>query len=151
MAGSRAQHVLCGPERRAHQTAKALGLEPSVSVALGDVDYGTWQGKGLDDIQASDPEGLADWLTDMHAVPHGGESLAQLIARVGQWMDRQTSMGHTVGVTHPAVIRVAILCAIQAPPQSFWRIEIGPLSITDLRFNGTLWTVRSAGCSLREA
>lgn len=147
----RAQHIWCGPERRAQQTAKALGLEPSVSVDLGDVDYGTWQGKGIDVVQVSDPEGLANWLTNVHATPHGGESLVELLARVGQWLEHQKSAGHTIAVTHPAVIRAAILCAIQAPPESFWRIEIAPLSMTDLRFNGKLWTVRSTGCLLRSS
>jgi broad specificity phosphatase PhoE len=144
----RAQHVWCGPECRTQQTAKALGLEPSVSVDLGDVHYGTWQGKEIDDIQANDPEGLANWLTNVNAAPHGGESLAHLIARVGQWMECQTSAGHCLAITHPAVIRAAILCAIQAPPESFWRIEIAPLSVTDLRFNGRHWTARSTGCPL---
>jgi broad specificity phosphatase PhoE len=145
----RAQYVCCGPEKRTQQTAQALGLEPSTAVELADVDYGTWSGKEIGDIHASDSEGLAKWLTDVHAAPHGGESFAQLIARVQQWMEGRPSAGHTVAVTHPAVIRAVIICAIQAPSESFWRIEIGPLTITDLRFNGRLWTVRSMGCSLR--
>ncbi len=147
----RAQQVWCGPEQRTRQTAAALGLESSVSIDLGDVNYGAWEGKEIDNIQANDPEGLADWLTNVNVAPHGGESIAQLLARVRRWMECQTSAGHTVAITHPAVIRAAILCAIQAPPESFWRIEIAPLSITDLRFNGRLWTVRSTGCFLRGA
>jgi broad specificity phosphatase PhoE len=145
----RAQTLCCGPEQRTQQTAKALGLEPSITSDLADVNYGVWQGKGIDDIQTGDPAGLANWLTNVHASPHGGESISRAIQRVHQWMDRQPGAGHIIAVTHPAVIRAAILCAIQAPPESFWRIEIAPLSITDLRLNGKLWTVRSAGCSLR--
>ncbi|WP_281372449.1 histidine phosphatase family protein [Granulicella arctica] len=144
----RLQHVWSAPEQRAQQTAKALGLKPSLSMELADVNYGTWSGKGIDEIQANDPEGLAAWLTDEDAAPHGGESFVQLIARVGIWMKKQTDAGHTVAVTHPVVIRAAILCGLQAPAHSFWRIEVAPLSITDLRFNGRLWTVRSMGCSL---
>jgi broad specificity phosphatase PhoE len=144
----RAQQVLCGPEQRAQQTAKALGLEASVAAELADVDYASWRGKEVHEIHASDPDGLAAWLTDVEAAPHGGESFVQLIARVGRWMADQTAAGHTVAVTHPSVIRAAILCTLQAPPQSFWRIEIAPLSVTDLRFNGRLWTARSTGCPL---
>ena len=145
----RAQYVCCGPEKRTQQTAEALGLEPSVVSELADVDYGTWSGKEIDDVHAIDPEGLAAWLTDVNAAPHGGEAFAHLIARVQQWMEGRTGAGHTVAVTHPAVVRAAILCAIQAPPESFWRIEIAPLTTTDLRFNGKLWTARSTGCLLR--
>jgi broad specificity phosphatase PhoE len=147
----RAQFVCCGPEKRTQQTAEALGLEPLVSVELADVDYGTWNSKEIGEIHATDPEGLANWLTDVNAAPHGGEAFTHLIERVQQWMERRTNGGHTMAVTHPAVVRAAILCAIQAPPDSFWRIEIGPLTITDLRFNGKLWTVRSTGCSLRNS
>jgi broad specificity phosphatase PhoE len=144
----RAQQVLCGPEQRVQQTAKALGLEASLAAELADVDYGSWRGKEVHEIHASDLDGLAAWLTDVEATPHGGESLVQLIARVGRWMADQTAAGHTVAVTHPSVIRAAILCTLQAPPQSFWRIEIAPLAVTDLRFNGRLWTARYTGCPL---
>jgi broad specificity phosphatase PhoE len=145
----RVQHVWCGPESRTQQTASAFGLESLVRAELADVDYGNWNGKDIDDIQTSDPEGLAAWLTDLKANPHGGESLAQLIARLEKWMTGQTSSGHTLAVTHPAVIRAAICYALQTPPESFWRVEIVPLSLTDLRFNGRFWTVRTAGCPLQ--
>ena len=144
----RAQQVLSGPEQRAQQTAKALSLEASVAAELADVDYSAWRGKEVHEIHASDPDGLAAWLTDVETAPHGGESFVQLIARVGRWMADQTAAGHTVAVTHPSVIRAAILCTLQAPPQSFWRIEIAPLAVTDLRFNGRLWTARYTGCPL---
>lgn len=147
----RAQHIWCGPEKRTQQTAKALGLELCVAVELGDLDYGSWNGKGLVDIQSSDPEGLAEWLTNPNARPHGGESLAQLIGRLERWMAGRTTAGHTLAVTHPAVIRAAICCALQTPADSFWRVEVAPLSLTDLRLNGKVWTVRAAGCSLRRS
>jgi broad specificity phosphatase PhoE len=115
---------------------------------LADIDYGSWAGKQIDDVQTSDPEGLAAWLTNVNAAPHGGESLMHLIARVRQWMNGQTNAGHIVAVTHPAVIRAAIICTLLAPSESFWKIEISPLSITDLRFNGKFWVMRSAGNSL---
>jgi broad specificity phosphatase PhoE len=147
----RAQTVCCGPELRTQQTAKAFGLQPSITPELRDVDYGTWKGKEIEEIHAIDPEGLANWLTDGNAAPHNGESFTSLIERVQHWMDGRAGTGHTVAITHPAVIRAAILYAMHAPPESFWRIEIGPLSITDLRFNGRLWTVRSMGRTLRNS
>ena len=147
-AGPRAQQVCCGPERRTWQTATALGLRPTETVEIGECNYGMWGGKQIDEIQASNPAGLAAWLTDVQATPHGGESIAQLVARVGAWLEKQANAGHTVAVTHPAVIRGAILCCLQAPLTSFWRLDIAPLSVTDLRFNGRSWTARSSGCPL---
>ena len=45
-------------------------------------------------------------------------------------------------VTHPAVIRAAILVALDAPPKSFWRIDIEPLSRTVLHWRRAAWTIR---------
>lgn len=146
-----AQISCCGPETRTQQTAAALGLTPAVEVGLSDVDYGSWRGKGIDELQMGDSDGLAEWLTDPFASPHGGETLMQLIARVEKWMSSKEASGHTLAVTHPTVIRAAILTALQAPPSSFWRVEIAPLSISDLRFNGRVWIVRSTGCLLSKS
>jgi broad specificity phosphatase PhoE len=48
-----------------------------------------------------------------------------------------------VAVTHPAIIRAAILIALDAPPKSFWRIDIAPASRTQMHFRGHAWTLRS--------
>jgi broad specificity phosphatase PhoE len=140
---------LSGPESRVQQTAAALGLLFEVSDELRDCDYGAWQGRELDEIQSSEPDNVLAWLTDVAATPHGGESISELIDRVGRWFKAQSGAGHIIAVTHPAVIRAAIVCVLEAPPQAFWRIDIAPLSLTDLRFNGRVWTLRSSSCGLR--
>jgi broad specificity phosphatase PhoE len=144
----RAQRVLSGPERRTQQTAQALRLSAITAIELRDCDYGKWRGREFEDLKKNDPESIVAWLTDPLAAPHGGESIVNLIDRVGRWMDEQSDDGHTVAVTHPAVVRSAIVHALNAPAPSFWRIDIAPLSITDLRFNGRAWTLRSSACSL---
>ena len=46
-------------------------------------------------------------------------------------------------MTHPAVIRAAILVALDAPPKSFWRIDIAPVSHTVLHLpRAGSWTLR---------
>ena len=142
------QRILCGPERRVQETADALGLRAEVDQDLRDCDYGAWSGYELSQIQLDRPDDVASWLTDPGAAPHGGESILELMARIGQWLDRQRDGGYTLAITHPAVIRGVVVNALQAPPLAFWRIDVAPLSITDLRFNGRMWTVRSVGCSL---
>jgi broad specificity phosphatase PhoE len=69
-----------------------------------------------------------------------------LLARVKHWLAGQHGSGHTLAVTHPAVIRAAVVLTLQAPAQSFWRIDMPPVSITDLRWNGRSWSLRSSGC-----
>jgi len=46
-----------------------------------------------------------------------------------------------VAVTHPAVIRAAILLALDIPPKSFWRIDIAPVSQTVMHFRKGCWTL----------
>jgi broad specificity phosphatase PhoE len=46
-------------------------------------------------------------------------------------------------VTHASVIRAAIVCALEAEPRSFWRIDIAPLSLTRLSGNHGRWTLVS--------
>ena len=43
------------------------------------------------------------------------------------------------------MIRAAIVYVIQAELPSFWRIDVVPLSQTDLRTNGRRWVLRSMG------
>jgi len=144
----RAHRVVSGPERRAKQTAEALGLSAENAVELRDCDYGEWRGYTLSEVELREPKEVFVWLTDPGAAPHGGESILQLIARIGDWLEEQRAVDHTIAVTHPAVIRSALVHTLQSPPSSFWRIDIAPLSLTDLRWNGRVWTVRSSGCAL---
>ncbi len=90
------------------------------------------------------PAELAIWLTDPGRAPHGGETVVDLIGRVRGWMDSLTAQHvRIVAVTHPAVIRAAMLIVLDAPPKSFWRIDIAPASRTVLHFRGHAWTLRS--------
>jgi broad specificity phosphatase PhoE len=144
----RAQRTLSAPELRAQQTSQALGLSADVAADLRDCDYGSWNGFDLTEVASSNPEEVAIWLRDPGAAPHGGESIVDLIDRVGLWLKKQRDVGHTLAITHPAVIRAAIVSALEARPLTFWRIDIAPLSITDLRWNERMWTLRSSGCVL---
>lgn len=136
-----AERAYCGPEARAIQTADLLGVQAQVEPKLADLDHGRWRGDVLSRVQ---PAELAIWLTDPAQAPHGGESVVALIARVRAWLDSLTSERvRVVAATHPAVIRAAVLVVLDAPPKSFWRIDIAPASHTVLHFRGHAWTLRS--------
>jgi broad specificity phosphatase PhoE len=145
----KAERIWSAPEQRTQQTSRMLGLEAVITNELRDCDYGRWRGRRIEDIQMEDPEGIVTWLTDPSAAPHGGESIESLIGRVGRWMDEQRDAKHTIAMTHPAVIRAAIVHALRIPMQTFWRFDISPLSLTDLRFNRDVWTLRSSGCAFQ--
>ena len=135
------------PEQRTQQTSQMLGLPVTIAEELRDCDHGQWRGRAMEEVQGQDPDGILAWLTDPSSMPHGGESLEALIQRVGRWMNEQCAGKDTIAVTHPAVIRAAIVYGLQIPSQLFWRFDIPPLTMTDLRFS-RLWTVRCLGCPL---
>jgi broad specificity phosphatase PhoE len=146
------RHLLSGPESRALETARALGLDPVIDELLADCNYGSWAGKGLTDIHASDPEGVLRWFRDCDANPHGGESLSDLARRVGGFLKRAAKLdGLAVAVTHAAVIRVAVLLALRAPIEAFWQVEVAPTSVTELRHRNGKWVLQSLNLGGRSA
>jgi broad specificity phosphatase PhoE len=139
-------HAVTSPALRARQTADALSLNASVHPALRDCDYARWSGRKLADIQAAHPTEVAAWLSDPDAAPHGGESLLALMRRISVWMaDRVHDDGHTIAVTHAAVIRAVIISVLGAPAKSFWCIDVEPLSLVNLRSDKRRWVLRAFG------
>ena len=120
-----------------------LGLRAETEPRLADLNCGAWRGSVLNGVGPTD---LTLWLTDPAQAPHGGESIVDLVVRVGVWLDSLSDRrGRLVAVTHPSVIRAAIVVALSAPPKSFWRIDVGPVSRTVLHLRGHAWTLRSTG------
>ncbi|MGF6451462.1 histidine phosphatase family protein [Pseudomonas sp. YL-218 TE3947] len=138
-----APRLLCGPELRTWQTAELFGDDVEIVTALADCDFGRWKGTSIDDLQTSEPETLQAWLNDPTSAPHGGESVAQLGERVAAWLNSlEATPGHIVAITHPFVIRAALMQVLQGA--AFNQIDVEPLSAIELRFNGR-WRLRLMG------
>ncbi|WSI67570.1 histidine phosphatase family protein [Streptomyces sp. NBC_01336] len=139
-----ADQWLRGPTLRCHGTAEALGLRPDTEHALRDWDMGRWSGARLSEVSADEPDAVAAWLADPSAAPHGGESLLELCARVGAWLDSPhgDGAGRVLGVVEPAVIRAAVVHALALPPQAFWRLDVAPLTLTELSGRSGRWNLR---------
>ncbi|WP_309234736.1 histidine phosphatase family protein [Nocardia sp. XZ_19_385] len=136
-----AARVLTGPERRTVETAALMGLPGEEDDRLRDLDAGAWRGGELMSVPQDE---LYAWLTNPTFKGHGGESVCEVIARTRLWMTEIASEGmSTVAVTHPAVVRAALLVTLDAPPKSFWRIDIPPGHVTRLHYRGE-WTVHFA-------
>jgi broad specificity phosphatase PhoE len=144
----RVEHCWTSPELRTRQTAEALQLDAVSVPALRDCDYGAWKGQAFDAVLTREPKAMEAWLRDPAATPHGGESLLSLIGRVAQWLDAENAgNGPAILVTHATIVRAAIIHAIKAPPDSFWRIDIAPLSITRLSGKDGRWNLTCTGCT----
>lgn len=83
--------IVISPAQRAQGTAAQLRAcmpDPptcEVEPRLREMDFGAWEGQRWDAIPR---DALDLWAADlMEARPHGGESPAQVMARVGEWAD----------------------------------------------------------------
>jgi broad specificity phosphatase PhoE len=69
-----------------------------------------------------------------------------LLERVRPWLDAlRDHDGRFVTVSHPAIIRAAVVLTLDANPASFWRIDVAPLCRAVLSRNASGWTLRSIG------
>jgi broad specificity phosphatase PhoE len=147
----RFDRVLRGPERRCAETAAGLGLDAVADPSLADLDLGTWRGRTLPDLETSQPADLGAWLTDPDTAPHGGESLSSLLDRVAGWLAGLPAERERIAaVTHPSVVRAAVLHTLGAPLGCFWRLDSAPLTQTVLTRHGGRWQLRETGHPLVE-
>ncbi|MEV0277922.1 histidine phosphatase family protein [Streptomyces sp. NPDC050610] len=138
----RSDRLMRAGTRRCRETAGALGLGAAEAVpALGDLDAGRWRGRSLAEVAEAEPGAVAEWLANPEAAPHGGESVAGLIGRVGDWLAGCTD-GRVLAVAEPAAVRAAVVHALGLPPQVFWRLDVPPLTLTELTGGAGRWNLR---------
>ena len=134
--------ILRSPARAAAATAEGLSLDAQAEPLLRDCDFGCWAGRSLVEVQAEAPAAVADWLHNPRAAPHGGESFAEVMTRVGGWMDGLLAgYGSVLAITHASVIRAAIAHALGARPETFSHIDVAPLTRARLSRHGGRWTL----------
>ncbi|MDX6683823.1 MAG: hypothetical protein QOG94_3862 [Solirubrobacteraceae bacterium] len=140
--------VVSSPALRCLQTARAAGLaRPAAQPAIAECDFGAWAGRSLADVHEADAAAAVAWMTEPSSRPHGGESLTAFAARVGAWLDAQASgEGCCVAITHGGVVKAAVVRALDAPIEAFWRIDARPLAITELHAHDGRWTVTRVNC-----
>ncbi|MDA0787460.1 MAG: histidine phosphatase family protein [Proteobacteria bacterium] len=125
--------------QRTHQTAdaiKAAGLHlpaPHIEKDLAEQDFGEWQGRKREDVYAElDPKHMF-WLAPANTKAPGGESFADLMARVGVVIERLNAE-HTgrdiVAVTHGGTIRAAIGHALKLDPEAALTCQVDNCSLT---------------------
>jgi probable phosphoglycerate mutase len=132
--------IYTSPLERASETAAptaaATGLTPIEEPGLLEADVGEWTGKTLASLAR-----LKEW-RGVHGSPStfrfpGGESLAELQARVVAVLDRVHAAhpGGTVACfSHADPIRLGLVFALGAPLDAFGRVVVDTGSISALRF-----------------
>ena len=103
---------------------------------------GDWRGRTLAEVAEADPAAVSAWLSDPGFAGHGGESLRELCDRVGRWLDGVAGVsGRVLAVVEPDVVRAAAVCALRVPLDAFWRMDVPPLTATELSGRGGRWNL----------
>ena len=124
------------PLGRAVQTAATMNgdARPILEAALAEQDFGAWQGKTWDEIKARQ-RAVHDafWRDPTGTAPPGGESFAQVIARVSGAVERLTAAhegADIVAVAHGGTIRGALAMALGLEPLRAMSLVVDFLSLT---------------------
>ncbi|WP_411103530.1 histidine phosphatase family protein [Streptomyces sp. cmx-4-9] len=104
-------------------------------------DSGQWAGRTLEEVAAEDPAAVRRWLSDPGYAPPGGESVLDLVARAGRWLDALEPGTHRV-TAEQAFVRAAVVHALDLPPQAFWRLDARPRTLTELSGRAGRWNLR---------
>ncbi|MFD7710334.1 histidine phosphatase family protein [Streptomyces sp. NPDC059785] len=139
-----AARVVVSPGARCRETAAALGLGGTAApeAQLAGLDTGRWRGLTLDEVGAAEPAALARWPADPASAPHGGESVRDMCARVGRWLDTVAgSDGRLLAVVEPDVVRAVVVHVLGAPPTAFWRADVPPLTSTSITGRAGRWNL----------
>jgi probable phosphoglycerate mutase len=109
-----AARIFASPLMRAQQTAQALGLSVgALDARLMEQNWGRWEGLTNAEIRARDGEDCFVRAGLRHAFrPPGGESVAELMARVAAFLvDAARERHDAVAVVHLGVLRAAYILA----------------------------------------
>lgn len=136
------QAVVSSPLARCRETAgivaARLGIEVSLEEGLRETDFGAWEGLTFGEVRERHPEDMNAWLADPEAEPTGGgESFAAVARRVATTRDKLLAAyaGRTVLlVSHVTPIKTLVRLALDAPPQSLFRMELSAASVSAVAY-----------------
>jgi broad specificity phosphatase PhoE len=142
---------IVSPLSRTRRTAEAIfahGYPPSALGVEADIveqSLGEWQGLQHAELPArlALPK-HAFWPLAGHEQPPGGESMAQVIGRVGSAMERfarELAGEDVVIVSHGGAIRAAVAHALDIGPDNALHISLQNLSLTRLEHSPQGWRV----------
>jgi broad specificity phosphatase PhoE len=141
------------PLQRTRHTADAIfaaatrAPTPEVEPALAEQHLGAWQGithEALTERLSHPPHPF--WPHGADERPPGGESISDVIARVGPVLERladRVADGDAVVVAHGGTIRAAIAHAMGLSAEQALRFSVKNLSLTRLERQGQQWRVAS--------
>ena len=135
--------VIHSPIKRAAQTASLIARELDAELFeiadLREISFGEWDGLTNEELFVGHEEQYQAWRGSFEVAPPGGESLKDFDVRVSRALDLvlERFAGKTVVVVaHVMPIRGLLRIANAADIAGYWRVNLGPASISIARFWG---------------
>ena len=132
--------VVSSPLVRTRQTADAIGRRLGAGVRIepriAEADFGTWEGSAPEEIDSTQAGAFRRWHTDPGVRAPGGESLADVGARMAAVLTDLTegNVGRAVVlVSHVMAIRAAVGWVLDAPPAAWFSVRVPPASLSVVR------------------
>lgn len=125
--------VISSPLARCRETAEAFGVPVEIDERWIELDYGEYDRTPIGDVPAAV---WSRWRSDLTFAPAGGESIAELGARVRAGMEAlQPDLvaapdDDVVVVSHVSPIKAAVAWALGVDDKVTWRMFVGVASIT---------------------
>ena len=131
--------LVVSPLLRTRQTAEIIATRVDAEMVIdedfAECAFGEWDGLTFSEVQSRWPKHMSEWLASTQVAPPGGESFADVRARVNRGrqriVDRHTGK-RVIVVAHVTPIKVMVSIAVDAPLHSLYRMELAPCSITTL-------------------
>ncbi|GAA5150866.1 bifunctional RNase H/acid phosphatase [Nocardioides marinquilinus] len=129
--------VVASPVRRTRESgeivAERLGVPLVEEPGFAEMEFGHWDGLGIDEVRERHGAELEAWLGSVDVAPEGGESFRVVQDRVLAGLERVLAdhAGRTVVVvSHVTPIKTVVAHALGAPLDSLFRMELTPASVT---------------------
>lgn len=122
--------VISSPLVRARDTAAALERDTRIDERWIEMSYGVFDGVPQGDVA---PEVWAQWRSDPHFAPDGGESLMAVTERVNRACDDLRDLAadrRIIVVSHVSPIKAAIAWALGTDPTTSWRMHLDTAAVT---------------------
>jgi len=131
--------IVTSPLLRAARTAQAVAEVTGVPVltdeGFRETDFGAWEGLTFAEVRQRWPAEMTAWLADPAVPPPGGESLAEVSARVTDTLHRVLAgreQQTILIVSHVTPIKTLVAAALLAPPAALYRMHLDVAALCEI-------------------
>jgi ribonuclease H / adenosylcobalamin/alpha-ribazole phosphatase len=121
--------------RTAQEVAEVTGAPVLIDEGFRETDFGAWEGLTFAEVRQRWPAEMTAWLADPAVPPPGGESFAEVSARVTEARERVLAgrqQQTILIVSHVTPIKTLVAAALLAPPAAMYRMHLDVAALCEI-------------------